>query len=92
MENCAYLRKNPGYAPGVFLCLLEFISQFREVRVFNVLTSGVFLCLLEFISQFREVRVFNVLRTLKTRTSRNCEMNSKRHKNTPEVSHFDSFY
>ena len=32
------------------------------------------------------------LRTLRTRTSRNCKINSKRHKNTPEVSHFDSFY
>ena len=32
------------------------------------------------------------LRTLKTRTSRNCKINSKRHKNTPEMSHFDSFY
>ena len=28
----------------------------------------------------------------KTPTSRSCKISSKRHKNTPEVSHFDSFY
>ena len=32
------------------------------------------------------------LRTLKTRTSRNGKISSKRQKNTPEVSHFYSFY
>ena len=41
MENCAYLRKNPGYAPGfcsfyvLIYCLTERVSIVRKTKVRN---------------------------------------------------------
>ena len=72
------------FANDVALALREKILAGMDFRVANRLWAD--------NGRNLSVQPWLRLRTLKTRTSRNCKINSKRHKNTPEVSHFDSFY
>ena len=72
------------FASDVTLALREKIATGMDFRVANRLWAD--------NGRTLSVQPWLRLRTLKTRTSRNCKINSKRHKNTPEVSHFHSFY
>ena len=72
------------FANDVALALREKIPAGMDFRVANRLWA-------DYVGNLG-VQPWLRLRTLKTRTSRNGKISSKRHKNTPEVSHVYSFY